>query len=81
MMPRLYDERVGYFTVRQTDYGQDEQRAPQRRYIVALAAREERPECCPLRAGEADRLLCGSGNADQMGPVHQAWYREVAGGF
>ena len=24
MMPRLYDERVGYFTIRQTDYGKDE---------------------------------------------------------
>ena len=34
MMPRLYDERVGYFSIRQTDYGIDEQRAPQRRYIT-----------------------------------------------
>jgi hypothetical protein len=34
MMPRLFDERVGYFSVRQTDYGQDEHRSPQRRYIA-----------------------------------------------
>jgi hypothetical protein len=34
MMPRLFDERVGYFSVRQTDYGQDEHRAPRRRYIT-----------------------------------------------
>jgi hypothetical protein len=34
MMPRLFDERVGYFTIRQTDYGVDEQRAPQRTYIT-----------------------------------------------
>lgn len=34
MMPRLFDERVGYFTVRQMDYGVDEHRAPERRYIT-----------------------------------------------
>jgi hypothetical protein len=34
MMPRLWDERVGYFSVRQTDYGLPEQRATQRRYIT-----------------------------------------------
>jgi hypothetical protein len=34
MQPRLFDERVGYFSVRQTDYGKDEHRAPERRYIT-----------------------------------------------
>jgi hypothetical protein len=34
MRPRLLDERVGYFSVRQMDFGQDEHRAPQRRYIT-----------------------------------------------
>ncbi len=34
MMPRLFDERVGYFSARQMDYGQDEHRAPERRYIT-----------------------------------------------
>lgn len=34
MMPREFDERVGYFTVRQMDYGKDEHRAPQRTYIT-----------------------------------------------
>jgi hypothetical protein len=34
MMPRLYDERVGYFGIRQTDYGMDVQRAEERRYIA-----------------------------------------------
>src|ERR1044072_4221082 len=33
MMPRLFDERVGYFSVHNYDYGIDEQRAPQRTYI------------------------------------------------
>ena len=34
MMPRLFDERVGYFSVRKQDYGKDEQRAPERTYIT-----------------------------------------------
>ena len=34
MTPRLFDERVGYFSVRQIDYGRDEHRSPNRRYIT-----------------------------------------------
>jgi Met-zincin/Domain of unknown function (DUF5117)/Domain of unknown function (DUF5118) len=34
MMPRLFDERVGYFSIRKYDYGIDEHRAPQRTYIT-----------------------------------------------
>ena len=33
MQPRLFDERVGFFNLRQIDYGKDEARAPIRRYI------------------------------------------------
>jgi hypothetical protein len=33
MTPRVFDERVGYFSVSQMDYSRDEQRAPRRRYI------------------------------------------------
>jgi hypothetical protein len=34
MQPRLYDDRVGYFGIRQTDYGTDQDRAVERRYIA-----------------------------------------------
>lgn len=34
MMPRMEDERVGYFSIEQTDYGIDAQRAVKRRYIT-----------------------------------------------
>ncbi|MCI0485506.1 MAG: zinc-dependent metalloprotease [Blastocatellia bacterium] len=43
MMPRLFDERVGYFTVRQMDYGLDEHRAPQRRYITRWRLEKKDP--------------------------------------
>jgi hypothetical protein len=33
MMPRVFDARVGYFSVQQIDYGRDEHRAERRRYI------------------------------------------------
>ncbi len=34
MAPRLLDERVGYFSITQRDFGQDEHRAPERTYIT-----------------------------------------------
>ncbi len=34
MQPRLYDARVGYFSISQTDYGLDEQKTAKRRYIT-----------------------------------------------
>lgn len=43
MQPRLYDERVGYFTVRQMDYGVDEHRAPERRYITRWRLEKKDP--------------------------------------
>lgn len=43
MKPRLFDERVGYFSVRQMDYGQDEHRAPQRTYITRWRLEKKDP--------------------------------------
>jgi len=43
MMPRLYDDRVGYFTVRKTDYGTDEQRAAKRTYITRWRLEKKDP--------------------------------------
>ena len=43
MMPRLFDERVGYFSVRKMDYGVDEHRAPQRTYITRWRLEKKDP--------------------------------------
>ncbi len=43
MMPRLFDKRVGYFTIRKVDYGIDEQRAPQRTYITRWRLEKKDP--------------------------------------
>jgi uncharacterized protein DUF4953/uncharacterized protein DUF5117/uncharacterized protein DUF5118 len=43
MMPRLFDERVGYFTVHQMDYGRDEHRAPKRTYITRYRLEKKDP--------------------------------------
>ena len=43
MRPRLYDERVGYFNIRQYDYSRDEQRAPRRSYIVRWRLEKKDP--------------------------------------
>jgi hypothetical protein len=43
MQPRLFDERVGYFSIRQTDYARDEHRAPVRRYITRWRLEKKDP--------------------------------------
>ncbi len=43
MMPRLFDERVGYFNIDKLDYGQEEQRAPQRSYITRWRLEKKDP--------------------------------------
>jgi len=43
MMPRLFDERVGYFTESTIDYGRDEHRALQRRFITRYRLEKKDP--------------------------------------
>jgi len=43
MMPRLFDDRVGYFSVRKTDYGIDEHRSPVRQYITRWRLEKKDP--------------------------------------
>lgn len=43
MMPRFFDERVGYFSIRKTDYGTEEQRAAARRYITRWRLEKKDP--------------------------------------
>ncbi|MCH7775932.1 MAG: zinc-dependent metalloprotease [Gemmatimonadetes bacterium] len=44
MQPRLWDDRVGFFSMTQNDFGRDEQRATQRRYIVRWRLEPSDPE-------------------------------------
>lgn len=43
MMPRLFDDRVGYFSIRKYDYGIDEHRAPERTYITRWRLEKKDP--------------------------------------
>ena len=43
-LPRHYDPRVGYFSLTQTDYGSDEQKAFKNRYITRWRLDPEDPE-------------------------------------
>jgi hypothetical protein len=47
MVPRRFDERVGFFSIRQVDFGTDEHRSAQRRYITRY-----RLECSERREGD-----------------------------
>ena len=44
MMGRLWDERVGYFSVSQTDFGSDEHRAATRRFITRWRLEKQDPD-------------------------------------
>ena len=44
MQPRLWDDRVGFFSLTQTDYGRDAHRAEQRRYITRYRLEPSDPE-------------------------------------
>lgn len=44
MMPRLYDPRVGYFSVRMTDFGREEHKSVERRYITRWRLEKQNPE-------------------------------------
>jgi len=44
MQSRLYDSRVGYFSINQTDYSLDEQKAATRRYITRWKLEPSDPE-------------------------------------
>src|SRR6185436_4141918 len=43
MMPRLFDDRVGYFSISRYDYGIDEQRAAERTYITRWRLEKKDP--------------------------------------
>ena len=43
MQPRLFDERVGYFSTSQMDYSQDEHRAPERKFITRWRLEKKDP--------------------------------------
>jgi hypothetical protein len=43
MMPRLADKRIGFFSLRQIDYGRPEQRAEERQYIVRWRLEKKNP--------------------------------------
>jgi hypothetical protein len=43
MMPRLFDERVGYFSINQYDYGRDEQKAVERTYLTRWRLEKKDP--------------------------------------
>lgn len=50
MTPRYYDDRVGYFSIQQVDYGLDEQKAAGRRFITRWRLEPKDPEA--YRRGE-----------------------------
>ena len=66
MMPRLFDDRVGYFSTSQEDYGRDEHRAARRTYITRWRLEKKDPSAAVSRACEAHHLLRGPSDAGKV---------------
>ena len=81
MMPRVFDERVGYFTTSMMDYSKDEQRAPRVRYIDRWRLEKKDPQRRRFRAGEAHRLLHRRGHAREVARVAQEGRGRLAARF
>ncbi len=45
MVPRVFDDRVGYFSISQEDFGRDEHRAARRTYITRWRLEKKDPSC------------------------------------
>ena len=68
MMPRLFDERVGYFTTAHDGlFAQTSTRPSAHAYIARWRLEKKDPNGGDLGAGEADRLLHRRGDADASG--------------
>ena len=68
MMPRLFDERVGYFTTSQEDFTRDEYRVQQVRHPRG-GVREEGPERGALRVGHRRSSITSTRRRlEKMGP-------------
>ena len=76
MMPRLFDERVGYFSVRQMDYGRDEHRAPQRRYITRWRLEKKDPNAALSEPVKPIVYYIDPATPDQVGAVPEEGHRD-----
>jgi len=78
MMPRLFDDRVGYFSIQQQDFSRDEHRAPKRTYIVRWRLEKKRSLRRDVRTREAHNLLRGSRHSGEVAPLDQKSHRRLA---
>ena len=81
MMPRLFDERVGYFTQGFTDYGSDEHRAVSRSATSRATAsrRRIRTRRCPSRCKPIVYYV-DPATPSEVGAVRQEGHRGLAAG-
>ena len=80
MMPRLFDERVGYFTQGLTDYGTDEHRSVAKRYIARYRLEKKDPNAEISEPVKPIVVLHRSGDAEEVGAVREEGHRGLAAG-
>lgn len=73
MMPRPFDERVGFFSIRQVDFGTTEQRAAQRQYITRYRLEKKFPDSTLSEPVKAIIYYVDPATPDQWKP----WIRKA----
>ena len=81
MQPRLFDERVGYFSLNQMDYGRDEQRAPKRRYILRWRLEKKDESAALSEPVKPIVYYIDSATPTKWVPYYEGGSRELAEGL
>ena len=81
MMPRLFDDRVGYFTTSTIDYSREEQRAPHVRYITRWRLEKKDPSAAVSEPVRPIVYYIDAATPVQWRAVAQEGRRELAAGL
>ena len=80
MMPRLFDERVGYFTRAAAGLRRREQRAQERRYIMRWRLEKKDPNAAVSEPVKPIVYYVDPATPNEAGAVREAGHRGVAAG-
>ena len=81
MMPRLFDERVGYFTTSTMDYSRDEYKAERTRYIARWRLEKKDPTAAISEPVKPIVYYIDAATPDEMGALAEEGHRRLERGL
>ena len=80
MQPRLFDDRVGYFSTGTIDYSQDEHKAPARRFITRYRLEKKDPNAALSEPVKPIVYWVDPATPTKWVPVREEGHRRLAAG-